>query len=179
MTTLRSNQWPFPAIVFVLCMAAVVLLGLPRGASAEEGDGRPWGRLNKPLVTAPETTRQTGYLGRYNPWARSGENASAEPAQPPRYRQREDGNGSSRAEGLSPYSGVPASPAAQQYAPMPPRYYGYGQIGGGGYPAPPVSPYPGGAPWGGGLSPDYGSYMPGPYNNLQPNTGILWSDMWR
>lgn len=178
MITLRNNRYSSLAIGCVLCVTTFGML--PGSATAEEVEGRPWGRLSKPLVTAPEPTRQSGYLGRYNPWARNGESAADESSPPPRYRQREDKNGSSRAEGVSPYSGIPAAPSSPQYAaPMPPRYYGYGPMGGENYPVPPISSYPGNTPWGGGMTPGYGGYLPGPYNSLQPDTGILWSDMWR
>jgi hypothetical protein len=176
MITLRSNRYSLLATGCVLYVTTFVVLGLPGSATAEGGEGRPWGRLDKPQVIAPESTRQSGYLGRYNPWARRGEdNASEESSSPPRYRQREN-NGSNRAEGLSPYSGEQPVPS---YAPMPRPYYGYGPMGGEHYSAPSLSPYPGSAPWGGGMVPDYGGYLPGPYNSLQPDTGILWSDMWR
>lgn len=179
MITLRSNCYSLLAIGCVLCVTTFVMLGLPGSATAEEVEGRPWGRLDKPQVIAPESSRQSGYLGRYNPWARNGESVADESSPPPRYRPRDDDNGASRAEGVSPYRGMPVVPSSPQYAPVTPRYYGYGPMGGENYPAPPLSPYPGNTPWGGGMTPGYGGYLPGPYNSLQPDTGILWSDMWR
>ena len=126
---------------------------LPLFAVAEEG--RPWGRLNKPPIVAPESQKDDGYLGRYNPWGqRSGDTKQA-----PRYQKRER-----KREGRK------VNPYAQPYGA---DAYGY-------YPQPPL-PYSGMAPWGGvgGFAPDYGNYWNDPYMNLSPDTGLLWSDMWR
>ncbi|MCW8919057.1 MAG: hypothetical protein OQL08_09625 [Gammaproteobacteria bacterium] len=150
-------------------MAGFVALALAGHAVADEVDGsRPWGRLSKPSLSAPASTSQRGYLGRYNPWSSERKSESREP----QYRQRD----SAAAPDLSP-SGVPYGyPAVQPYT-VPPAYPGYGQGGAAPYAAPPL--YGGMAPWGGGLNPDYGGYWNDPYNTLQPDRGILWSDMWR
>lgn len=154
----------------LLCVTSLVLLGLPGSSVAEGGEGRPWGRLAKPVLSAPESTRQSGYLGRYNPWAKKGENGSGEP----RYRKRDDAQSSDP----NPYTAFPGYPPVQPYAQMPPVYPGYAPRNDVPYTAPPPL-YTGGAPWGGGMNPDYGSYLTGPYNGVQPDRGILWSDMWR
>ncbi len=175
---MRTAHLRLQAYFVVLPVVVIALLILPGVSAAEEGEGRPWGRLNKPSLSAPEQTRKNGYLGRYNPWAKGGSSSSDEP---PRYRQRGDDEPSTRAAGESPFVAAPAYPPLQQYAPATPDYPNYGAVSGESYPPRPL-PYsatPGFAPWNGGLNPDYGNYWNDPYNSLQPDRGIFWSDMWR
>jgi hypothetical protein len=154
-----------------LCVTALVMLALPRHSAADEVDGRPWGRLSKPSLSAPASSSQRGYRGRYNPWSSEGRSDSKEP----RYRQRDD----AAASNVPPFNGYHGYPPRQPYTPSPPPYPAYGPLGGAPYAAPSPSPYSGMAPWGGGLNPNYGGYWNDPYNTLQPDRGILWSDMWR
>lgn len=170
MPLLRSYLRYFVANGYAFGVAVLVTLALSGYAVADEADGgRPWGRLAKPSLSAPASTLQRGYLGRYNPWNNDGKSGSREP----QYRQRE----SAPASNLPPSGAAYGYPAVQPYtAPSP--YPGYGSSGGTDpYAAPPA--YGGMAPWGGGLNPDYGGYWNDPYNTLQPDRGILWSDMWR
>jgi hypothetical protein len=168
---MRSRLSYFLPVWSRLCVASLLLLGLSGSSFAEEGDRRPWGRLAKPSLSAPDSTRHSGYLGRYNPWVKNGENDSGEP----RYRKRDDEPSSDSKS----YTAVPAYPPRQPYAQMPPAYPEYAPGGGAPYTTPPLQPYPGSALWGGGMNPDYRSYLTGPYNGVQPDRGILWSDMWR
>jgi hypothetical protein len=151
---------------YALCVAMVMLLGLPCGSMAEEGVGRPWGRLPASPVGVQETAPQRGYLGRYNPWVKGIENSSAQP----RYRQRDN----APAVKANQYGYPP--PSAQVVPPAVNSFTGQGAAP---YWTPPFPAYPDAAPWGGSLSPDYGGYWNDPYDNLQPDRGILWSDMWR
>jgi hypothetical protein len=167
MYAMRSHLSHFSAIGCVFGVATLVVLSLPGSSVAAEGEGRPWGRLPTPTLSTPESSRQNGYLGRYNPWEKSGDSSSAEP----RYRQRD--------EVPSPTTGNSGYPAVSPYAPVPPAYPAYAPRGNGSYPAPPLPPMPGVSPWGGGLNPEYGNYWNDPYNGLQPERGIIWSDMWR
>lgn len=148
---------------YALCIAMFMLLGLPCSSAAEEGTGRPWGRLHTSPAGVQQTPPQSGYLGRYNPWVKGGDNAPTQP----RYRQRD----------AAPAANV-THPANQGGYPPPAANSFTGQ-GAAPYLAPPFPAYPVVAPWGGGLSPDYGGYWNDPYDNLQPDRGILWSDMWR
>ena len=175
MVTLRTTHTLFTAYFFVLLMIPLGLILTPGTSNAEEG--RPWGRLNKPSLSAPESKQKSGYLGRYNPWSNSGEHATDKP---PRYRQRGDDDPSSRAVESNSYTGVQRYPSRQPYAQMPPNYP-YDQTGGAYYSAPslPFIPPPGLSPWGGGLNPNYGNYWNDPYDSMQPDRGIFWSDMWR
>jgi hypothetical protein len=196
MFTMQIASARFSAYYLVLLAGGISSLLLPGVSGAEEYVGRPWGRLNTPSLIAPETNRRSGYLGRYNPWSNSGEKSSGEPSAAPRYRQRDNENPSSQAGGLiSPYSGgtpaypakqyytpvQPSYPATQHYPPVQPSYPGNGTMGIDGYSASPLpsAPYAGQTPWGGGGNPNYGNYLNEPYDSLQPNRGILWSDMWR
>lgn len=163
--TLRSWQ----GIWLALPMGALLL---PSASPAEEGAGRPWGRIEKPALSAPSPDNKSGYLGRYNPWLRQGGHDENEA---PQYRERQSENPSSRSGGGNGYPGG-RYPPAQPYSPPVPAYP-YGGMGG--YPGVPPLNGPGMAPWYGGLNPDYGNYWNDPYDTLQPDTGILWSDMWR
>ena len=139
--------------------------------SAGEVETRPWGRLNKPtLGGAQESKRQDGYLGRYNPWVTQ-EGSGTDEA--PRYRQQEQRSTAQSVPGYpSPLGASGYPPLTYPPAPGPDgNYYRHS--------SPPYSPYPGLSPWNGGLNPHYGNYWNDPYGNLQPDTGILWSDMWR
>ncbi len=166
-------RYIFSLSLFSLLLPLVFAL-YPEVSYADSAQGRPWGRVDKPAFTAPETGRRSGYLGRYNPWSNSGENGTDEP---PRYRQRGVEDPSSRASGVTPYGGVPGYPAMQPYAPMPGYPYNPGVAPG--YSTQSYLPMPGLAPWDGGLNPNYGNYWNDPYDTLQPDRGILWSDMWR
>ena len=150
--------------LLVLPLAAVIF---PADAYADSTQGRPWGRVDKPTFSAPDTGRRSGYLGRYNPWSNSGKNSTDAP---PRYRKRDDDAPSSSASGVAPYG-------VQPHMPVP--NYPYNSGGAYGYSPQPYSPMPGLAPWDGGMNPNYGNYWNDPYDTLQPDRGILWSDMWR
>ena len=175
MATLRTIHARFIVSIFVLLMIPLGLMLTPETSNAEEG--RPWGRLNKPLLSAPESKRKSGYLGRYNPWSNSGEPASDEP---PRYRQRGDDDPSSQEAELNPYTGIQGYPPRSPRALMP-RNYPYDSTGGAYYSTPtlPSSTPPFFSPWSGGMNPNYGNYGNDPYDSMQPGRGILWSDMWR
>lgn len=172
---MRTGHLSIAARLFVLLLPCGVLL-FANLAAAEGAEGRPWGRLEKPSVSStPDSLHQNGYMGRYNPWAaKAGEGGTGDT---PRYRNREDGDPSSRAPQTVPYRSVPSG----QYAPSYPPYQGPNSVGNGYYPYSPApnTPYPGLFPGSGGLNPYYGGYWNDPYGSLQPDTGILWSDMWR
>jgi hypothetical protein len=165
------QAWPWQWIGLALSLGALLS---PAASLAEEGAGRPWGRLNKPALRAPEAENNSGYLGRYNPWRRQGGSDENEAL---RYREQQSGSPAFRSGGGS---GYPRGwyPPAQPYAP-PISAYPYGGVGGYPYFAPPSLSVPGMAPWYGGLNPDYGNYWNDPYNTLRPDSAILWSDMWR
>jgi hypothetical protein len=146
---------------------------LPTAVVAEEQAGRPWGRLSKPSYSNPQGEGRSGYLGKYNPWQKGGEQSAAEP----RYRKRETEkrSGGSR---TGPYRTVPGYPPTAPATP----YSGYPAWGSESYPVSPrqYSPYLGTSPRGGsGYNPYYGGGWSGPYEGLEPDDGILWSDMWR
>jgi hypothetical protein len=161
----------------VLAVLPLLFLLFPLSSSAGERGGRPWGGHYTPPIDANGSTRQKGYLGRYNPWgAKQGEEAVEES---PRYRQRDGERERSRArrrpydyrDGYPrPYGQPPAGRAVDRgYTPWGNDYT---------YPSP-AAPYSGYTPWGDGRNSYYGGQFNGPYNGLQPDTGVLWSDMWR
>ncbi len=163
------------SLSYAVSLFTLLLLPLaPQECFADSTEGRPWGRVDKPAIVPPESGHKSGYLGRYNPWSKSGNNKTDEP---PRYRKRGNEDPSSRAP---TQSGERVYPPRQPYAPMP-LSQPHDQEGR--YPyASPFQPYsvpPGLAPWDGGLNPDYGNYWNDPYDTLQPERGLLWSDMWR
>ena len=132
---------------------------------------RPWGRMDNPVTTPGSSAKQSGYLGRYNPWANKREEGQLEGDEQPRYRE-------SQPRSESRYRAAPPDNPwdyPKRYDYTYPSPYGYGM--------PYNAPYPGGlpglAPWFGGINPDYGNYWNDPYDTLSPDTGMLWSDMWR
>lgn len=141
------------------------------GTVAAEEVGRPWGRVDAPSYRQHESVR-SGYLGRYNPWEKNRDNGTDER---PHYREQEQGPSAPYSWGDRSYYRGPGWQPGESYRPMMPGYEA------GNYPsyAPTYSPYPVPAPWGGVLDPNYGNYWNDPYQGLQPNQGILWSDMWR
>ncbi len=156
--TTRSSAVPGIAL-----LAAFLLL--PFTSSAEERLGRPWAHHYTPPIESNSSTGQRGYLGRYNPWgSKKGEE---EVKDKPRYRQREDER---RTE--SPYWGGGYQPYS--YPPGGSAYRGYTPWGSDdNYPSQ-QAPYPGYSPWDGGQPRYYGESY-----DMRPDTGILWSDMWR
>ena len=163
-----------PSRLLMLALPLVSVL-LPYHCVAEEQQGRPWARLDKPVVSAPQVNKKSGYLGRYNPWSKGSENPTED--EPPRYRKRDNANSTTNSGAYRAY-GNAWGPSPQPYAPYGP---GFSNAPSGGYPygGSNFSPMQGLAPWGGGLNPDYGNYWNDPYDALHPDTGILWSDMWR
>lgn len=140
------------AVVLLLSLASV---GLSSTAAAE-GAERPWGRLNKPSYTTPESsTGRDGYLGRYNPWGKK-ESSGASDKSAPRYREPEKDKYTKR---KNTQRGNPYQAPYQQ----------------------PYTPYGGGiSPWGGmGYSREHGNLWLDPYQSYPPDTGGLWSDIYR
>lgn len=110
---------------------------------------RPWGRLNKPSFVAPQPDGRDGYLGRYNPWNKKGKYEKPEPRYQADIERKTDRKNNK-------YRGYNQPPAYQSNIP-------YGAI----------------SPWGGmDYSRGYGNYRMAPYQPLNPDTGVLWSDMW-
>ncbi len=171
MATTPQRYSPSRLLVLVLSLASLLL---PCHGVAEEQQGRPWGRLDKPVVNAPQANNKSGYLGRYNPWTKGSENSTDEP---PRYRNRDNANPATNSGVYRSY-GSTWGPSPQPYTPYGPEFSYAPNVG---YPYDGVysSPMQGLAPWGGGLNPNYGNYWNDPYDALHPDTGILWSDMWR
>lgn len=168
----RQSQSVCSLSVFI---APVVMLVLPLTSTAEEY-GRPWGKVGKPSYSSPDTGNRSGYLGRYNPW---GQGSSSRPDEP-RYRDR-DGDRSSGRDESAPRYRRKAEPQPRQ--PATPAYPGYGSSWG--YESNPrvpsyQLPYSGGYPSGSGSYDSYyGNFWGSPYDTLEPDTGLIWSDMWR
>ena len=140
-------------------------------AVAQEALERPWGRLDNTVKSPTPSSAKSGYLGRYNPWGSKQNNEGREGAEQPRYREPQSHNENRyrAAPSITPwgYSQRPAYPY--------PSPYDYGRPYGDTYPG----GMPGLAPWFGGINPNYGNYWNDPYETLSPDTGLLWSDMWR
>ncbi len=159
---------------FLTLALPLVSLLLPYHSAAEELQSRPWGRLDKPVVSAPQVNNKSGYLGRYNPWTKGSEYPTDET---PRYRNHDEAHSTTNSGAYRSYDNTqgaspqPYTPYGPEYSYPPDTRYPYG----GGY----SSPMQGLAPWGGGLNPNYGNYWNDPYDERHPDTGILWSDMWR
>lgn len=172
---MRPLRHAFSLGLLALLLLPLITVVYPEESFADSQQVRPWGRLDKPSFTPSDPGRKSGYLGRYNPWLKSGENGTDEP---PRYRKRGDDDPSSQASGVTPQSSVPAYPSRQPYAPMSSNTP-YNTDRRDSYSPQPYLPAPGLAPWDGGLNPNYGNYWNDPYDTLQPDRGLLWSDMWR
>lgn len=169
----------FSAYHIVSVLMVITWLLHPGVSDADEGAGRPWGRLNQPSLSTPESNSKSGYLGRYNPWTKGSKGGSGEPQ---RYRQRGDRNPASRAARINSGARGPGYPSTQYYAPQLPGYPGRNLMGNDPYSASPFSssPYLGIIPGNGYLNPNYGNYWNDPYDSMmQPGSGIIWSDMWR
>jgi len=161
---------------FRLQRAAHYLLLLLLGTSfnsvaADEQPGRPWGRMDNSMQRDASQKEPSGYRGRYNPWGSASRQEEDGVESTPRYREP-------IVVDTDRYRRVPN---AAQWAYQQPPAYNSGVPNN--YGSPYGSFYPGDmqgmAPWHGGINPNYGNYWNDPYGTLQPDTGLLWSDMWR
>ena len=166
---MRLAKRAFSRNLVSMMACSLMLFVAPLSSSAEEkGVQRPWGnvKIQKPSHGGQPSTSQGGYLGRYNPWLnQQGDNKSETPV----YRQHNNKDAPSKTQPAPayyqqpPYSPVYPSTGLDRFPVTPPLY----------------APYPGLSPWSGGVNPLYGNYWNDPYDSMHPNTGILWSDMWR
>ena len=135
---------------------------------------RPWGRVDNSVKSPDSSNAPSGYLGRYNPWGNKQDNGSPEVTEQPRYREPQSHNAQSyRAAPSGNPWGYPQQRPAYPYS----SPYDYGMPYGNSYPG--GMGMPGLAPWFGGINPGYGNYWNDPYETMRPDTGLLWSDMWR
>lgn len=166
---MNSKVLPLPLLLLPL----LIVIGTP--VSAQERQGRPWGRLDNPVQGSSVTTSPNGYTGRYNPWIHEGTSQEQGHQEQPRYRDHQSRSETTYRQAPLPYTGPRVQSAYPHYDSSLLPGYGYVPPYSGSYPA--VTP--GMSPWFGGINPNYGNYWNDPYETLRPDTGLLWSDMWR